>query len=149
MPSGSERNKIASFCKVSNLVGLWQSTVLNYESVSGIILQQGQQGVPVGGHVAGHCADLWACVREHLIFSSESEVRQTRQEEWQKAGTAGGIASQPRVTLPDAKTFVCTDDSEHNVSLRNVWAAKNRHEASPEDIRKEGLNWWRSPYLKI
>ena len=43
-----------------------------------VILSQGKQGVPIGGHLAAHIADFWAMYAEHLTFSGESKERAQR-----------------------------------------------------------------------
>ena len=33
-----------------------------------VVLVQGKRGVPIGGHLAGHTAELWAMFEEDLTF---------------------------------------------------------------------------------
>ena len=46
-----------------------------------LVLQQGIKGVPIGGHLAGHCAEIWAAISQHDMFASDFEVREARQHE--------------------------------------------------------------------
>ena len=57
-----------------------------------VVLSQGKQGVPIGGHLAAHVAEFWAMYSEHMTFSAESEVRCQCQEACIGNGSIGSMA---------------------------------------------------------
>ena len=72
-----------------------------------VVLSQGKQGMPIGGHLAAHIAEFWAMYSEHMTFSAESEVRGQRQDSWQHRVDGLKLPERVSVVLPGAESLVC------------------------------------------
>ena len=103
--STSEEFRILSEDEVLRFVH-WDSFE-NTLVVSGlVVLMQGTRGVPIGGHLAGHTAELWAMFKEDLTFSPTSTVRQDKQHAWQQQVNALGLRHDITVVLPGRTLFL-------------------------------------------
>ena len=110
-----------------------------------IILTQGKRGVPIGGHLAGLIAELWAIYAEHRAFATKSESRSEIQTAWQ-AGVGGlKLGKRVKVVLPGAEVFMCMHDASSHQLLGDIWASKKRHTIGLEDVQRAGLKGWWSP----
>ena len=72
-----------------------------------VVLLQGKQGLPIGGHLAAHIAESWAMYSEHMTFSAESEVRCQRQDAWQHRVDGLKLPERVTVVLTGAESLVC------------------------------------------
>ena len=146
-PAASYEFRILTVTEVLNFVNwdLFSNTVVAYGR---LVLQQGIKGVPIGGHLAGHCAEIWAAVSEHDMFASESEVREARQHEWQRKVDALRIPGGPQVVLPGAEPFHCHAELDKHL-LGDIWAAKDRPKANVHSVRTAGLQGWWAPSDKL
>ena len=125
---------------------LFSNTVVAYGR---LVLQQGIKGVPIGGHLAGHCAEIWATVSEHGMCASESDVREERQHEWQRKVDALRIPGGPQVVLPGAEPFHCHAELQDKHLLGNILAAKDTPKANVHSVRTEGLHGRWAPSDKL
>ena len=78
-----------------------------------------------------------------------SEDRRDRQEAWQAEVNHHNTVLQPVVTLPGADTFVSMENTQSADLLGDIWAAKDRYRARPEDVRQQGLGGWWNPSLRL
>ena len=110
-----------------------------------VVLMQGKRGVPIGGHLTGHTAELRAMFEEEPTFSPTSTVSQDRQQAWQQQVNALGLQHNITVVLPGAEPFFCMHAYESCHLLGDVWAARNRHTVREEDVHRQGLQGWWTP----
>ena len=110
-----------------------------------VLLSQGKQGVPIGGHLAAHIAEFWAMYSEHLTFSVESSVRGERQVDWQKRVDDLHLGEPVTVVLPGAEPLVCFRSGSRHQLFGDVWASRDRFWADTDRVRSIGLTGWSAP----
>ena len=104
-----------------------------------VLLSHGKQGVPIGGHLAVHIAQLRAMYSEHLTFSFESSVRGDRQVDWQKSVNGLNLSEPVTVVLPAAEPLVCFRSGSTHQLLGDVWASRDRFWSNTDRVRSSGL----------
>ena len=110
-----------------------------------VVLSQGKQGVPIGGHLAAHIAEFWAMYSEHMTFSGESEVRGLRQDAWQHRVDGVKLPERVTVVLPGAESLVCFHWGAMHKLFEDVWASRDRFLTDTDRVRAQGLRGWWSP----